>query len=116
MKQNVSMVRGRTRIFNVRVTDGTGAAYILGTGEKLIFGVKKNYFDSGYLIKKSITSVNATSEPGVYAVVIKPEDTASLTCDIYCYDVGLQSGSDYYSVIDCSHFVIEPNITGEEVQ
>lgn len=58
------MVRGRTRIFNVRVTDGTGAAYILGTGEKLIFGVKKNYFDSGYLIKKSITSVNATSEPG----------------------------------------------------
>lgn len=38
MKQNVSMVRGRTRIFNVRVTDGTGAAYILGTGEKLIFG------------------------------------------------------------------------------
>lgn len=53
MKQNISIVRGRTQTFNIAVTDADGEAYTLESEEKLIFGVKKNYYDVSYLIEKS---------------------------------------------------------------
>lgn len=114
MKQNISIVRGRTQTFNIAVTDANGEAYTLESEEKLIFGVKKNYYDVSYLIEKKLTSANATTDAGVYALKILPEDTKDLACGEYCYDVGLQSGSDYYSVIECSHFKVEHNVTGKE--
>lgn len=42
--QDVSMVRGSTQVFEIFVTDASGDAYMLKDGEKLIFGVKKNYY------------------------------------------------------------------------
>lgn len=32
----------------------------------------------------------------------------------YCYDVGMQSGDDYYNVIPCSDFIVAHAVTKRE--
>lgn len=111
--ENIKIVRGRSQTFVINVTDQDGEAYTLGSSEKLIFGVKKNYFDADYLITKTLTSANV-ADSGGYTLKITPEDTANLSCGTYCYDVGLQSGTDYFTVIECSNFVLAHNVTHKE--
>lgn len=115
MEQKLSIVRGRTETIHITISDASGNAYVLGNEEKLIFGVKKNYYDASYLIKKTLTIHDVSSISGTYILTLKPEDTQYLRCDKYFYDVGLQSGNDYYTVIECSHFILERNVTIREV-
>ena len=59
--------------------------------------------------------VNYYSNDGLYNVTINTSDTEHMTADItYFYDVGLQSGDSYYSVIDTSKFYLSGNVTKKE--
>ena len=109
MKQNISIVRGTTNVFQIAVQDTSGSPYLLSEGETLIFGVKAKTSDKDYMVHKVLTSDNLLND--TYLVRINPEDTANLSCGRYCYDVGLQRGNDYYMVLPCSDFTIEHNIT-----
>lgn len=110
MTQPVEMVRGTSNSVVVTVYDETGALYPLKAGEKLIFGVKSNKNNSACCIKKIITEGT-----GEYEFCLSPADTEGLCCGTLCYDVGLQTGEDYYSVIPCSPFVLTHNVTSREV-
>lgn len=109
MKQNISIVRGTTNVFQIAVQDTSGSPYLLSEGEILIFGVKTKPGEEEYTIVKMLTSDNLLND--TYLVRINPEDTENLSCGRYCYDVGLQRGNDYYMVLPCSDFTIEHNIT-----
>ena len=109
---DISIVRGTTNTLNVTLKDPDGGAYVLADGEVLRFGVKCSHADREYLIRKDLTS--ADYKNGVYPVTLRPEDTASLPCCGYCYDVGVQSGEDYYNVIECSTLTVARNITSKE--
>lgn len=109
MRQTISIVRGTTNVFQIAVQDSSGSPYLLGEGETLIFGVKPKAGDVDYSIHKVLTSDNLLND--AYLVRINPEDTEDLSYGRYCYDVGLQRGTDYYMVLPCSDFNIEHNIT-----
>lgn len=54
---------------------------------------------------------------GLYSVDLNPSDTEPLYPNsTYFYDVGLQSGDNYYSVIDTSKLYLEGNVTKKEAQ
>lgn len=110
MSQPIEMVRGTTNTIRVTVSDEGGNPYRLKSGEKLIFGVKPNINHPECCIKKIVTGGT-----GEFSFKLTPEDTESLTCRSMCYDVGLQSGTDYFSVIPCSPFVLTHNVTRREV-
>ena len=80
---------------------------MLGSGEVLLFGVKAKPEDSEYVVLKPVT-VGAN---GVYTVNIAPEDTINVPYNRYVYDVGVQSGNNYYNIIPTSGFAILPNVT-----
>lgn len=115
MKQPLSMIRGTTQTINISVKDTDGAAYQLADGEVLRFGVKQKPedSDSNCLIKKELTIENLDED--VYVLTLLPSDTQDLDFGNYYYDVGLQSGTNYYNVIECSPFIIGYNITLPEV-
>lgn len=107
MKTDVKIIRGTTNTFNITVTDASGNLYSLASGEKLLFGVKKKHTDEEYLILKTVTD----GTNGVYTVTINPDDTEDLDCNRYFYDVGIQSGTAFYNVIEASVFEVCKNIT-----
>lgn len=105
MKQSVEIVRGTTNTFGIAVTDADGEAYTLTGQEFLVFGLKRNRLNNDRVLTKKITNL----ADGVYYLELTPEDTAGLEPGKYFYDVGLQSGSLFYPVIELSEFLIKPN-------
>lgn len=107
---DVEIVRGTTNVFEITVKDAYGNPYNLGEGEKLLFGVKKTHIDDEYVFVKTITTTSSNKD-GVYNVTIVPEDTEECECSRYHYDVAVQSGEDFYNVIENSIMYINKNIT-----
>ena len=110
---DIKMIRGTTMTLDIGLTDADGAAYTMGANDKLIFGVKSNPQNTAYDLKKVLTSSDAQTG-GSYKLSLTPSDTIDLPIGRYYYDVGLQSGSDYYTVIECSAFDLLTNITKKE--
>lgn len=111
MAQRIEVVRGTTNTFEISIVDSSGAAYDLGSNEKIMFGVKKNPKDAEMLFMRTAEIVGS----GLFKVKISPSDTENLSFGKYWYDVGLQNGEDFYNVIEANPFEIAPNITSREV-
>lgn len=111
-KLDMRVIRGRTESFILTVADADGGAYALADGEVLRFGVKHTASSTTYLLVKEMTATDA-SESG-YLLTLTPEDTAEMPSGHHVYDVGLQSGSDYYTVIEPSEFELVANVTAKE--
>ena len=109
-ESGLQMVRGSTQVLEIQVVGPEGEPYALLEGEVLRFGVKSSECSSGYLVKKDCRNL----EKGICRIVIDPEDTITMEPGRYCYDVGLQSGSNYFPVVRYSDFVLEPNVTWKE--
>lgn len=107
MGKNVEIIRGTSNQFDITISDINGSLYTLKSGDKILFGVKKRATDTEYVILKTVTS----GENGVYSVALEPDDTANLTFGKYFYDVGLETGDDYFNIIEPSLFEIKANIT-----
>lgn len=107
MSQKIKMVRGRTEAFEVPVTDAEGVPYELADGESVIFGIKKNAKDNAAIFTKLATHEGS----GVYRISLIPEDTESIDPGDYVYDVGLRSGTDFFTIIEISPFTLLPNVT-----
>jgi len=107
--QPIKIVRGTSMDINVTIRDANGDVVTLGEGEFLRFGVKKDASDTAYLIQKTIDSSAQVGDG--YIISLIPSDTMSLNFGRYNYDIGLQSGTDYYMVVDCSWFDVAANIT-----
>lgn len=107
MQKDIEIIRGTTNTFEIAVTTPDGNMYELKQDEKLLFGVKKKHTDSTYIFVKTVK----IGKNGVYTVTIHPEDTEKCDCNKYYYDVAIQSGSDFFNIIEASTFHIKKNIT-----
>lgn len=107
MAQKLEVVRGSTVTLAIHVTDVAGNDYVLQSGEKIIFGVKKKPTDEVILFTKTSTII----EGDVYKIEIEPADTIDLECGKYYFDVGMQSGEKYFNIIEPSLFMLEANVT-----
>ena len=108
LKQPISIVRGTTNGYSLNLTDADGATYTLQTGEVLKFGIKQQPTDNVYLVTKTF---DTQGDDGGYAFALNPDDTINLAFGAYWYDIGLQSGSNYFNVIPASPFEITYNVT-----
>lgn len=108
MVQAIEIVRGTTLPMILEITDANGSLYKLGTGERVLFGVKNDPRDENPIF--CLTAV-AQAESGQYEITVYPENTQELEPGRYWYDVGLESGGDYFNIIEPSGFTILPNIT-----
>ena len=65
----------------------------------------------------STTYSNYYVNNGLYSINLEPSDTESLVPNVaYFYDVGLESGVAYYSIIDTSKFYLVGNVTKKGAQ
>lgn len=109
-KQPLTMVRGTTLSLALSVQDADGNDYTLQAGEVLRFGVKKKPEDTDYIFVKEAGPTD-TDEDGKYVFALDPSDTEDKPFGCYYYDVGLQSGDDYFNVIETSNFKLAFNVT-----
>lgn len=113
MTQKLSVIRGTTNTFQIQLTDADGQPYELYAGETLKFGVKRSKNANSCIIEKILDSDDYTE--GAYELKLEPADTEELDFGEYYYDIGMQSGTDYFNVVELSKFEITANITERTV-
>ena len=121
MGETIEIVRGTTNSFEIALKDETGAFYTMQPDEIMRFGVKDRVSFVGcklvntkYILVKEITYENINSKGNAYVLTLRPEDTENMEFRGYSYDIGLQSGTDYFNVVPCSDFKLCQNITSRE--
>ena len=110
MSYQIEMVRGTTSIQEIRLVEGS-EPYILSDNEYIRFGVKEAGYNKRLLITKKFTRADQDEETGSIQFKILPNETIDWPVKTYKYDIGLQSGKDYFIVIPESNFVLKYNIT-----
>ena len=112
--QNLSIVRGTSFPFSVKLTDALGDRLELDEGDVLLFGVKRFPEHKKYQFLKKLTKDDYNEQIGGYIFEIKPEDTKDFVFGKYYYDVGLQTAEgNFYTVVECSILEIRPGITAK---
>ena len=106
MSQKIEIVKCTSDVIQITLTDHDGNLRALSSGEKIIFGLKRKCTDTDLLFVKAALPVDL----GLYNVELCPEDT-DLEPGKYFYDVGLQSGGDYFNIVEPSPFVVQANVT-----
>ena len=109
MRQPIEITRGRSYDIALEITDENGNGYGLSGSEVILFGIKREpEKDEKPIFCRAAV---AGSAAGSYTVSIRPEDTIDLSPGRYYYDVGLESGGNYYDIIEPSGFLLLPNVT-----
>ena len=106
--------RGTTNTFNIALRKENGDFYTLASGDVLRFGVKVRASSTKYELLKELTIANINAAGDAYVLQLDPADTEGMEFRTYCYDIGLQTGSDYFVVVPCSDFIVHHNITKRE--
>ena len=111
--QHLVLYQGNSVYITVLLADIINdSSYQLATGDKLIFGVKRNKNSSSFVIKKTLTS--ADEFDGQYTFSFTPEDMNIFPCRYY-YDVGLQfSDGGFETVVHPSRFRVIGTVAGKE--
>lgn len=107
MKQRIEIVRGTTNTLEVDIVDDSGAPYNLGSGEKVVFGIKKKPEHEKVIFAK----VGEIVYEGKYRVVLDPADTENLPGGDYYFDVAVESPTAFHNVVVPSRFTLVANIT-----
>lgn len=110
---DIKMIRGTTFEQVIHLTYN-GEDYNLQADEVLRFGVKETGQQTRYLIEKEWTQKDV--KDGVFILTITPQDTIKMPYKKYKYDLGLQSGEDYFMIIPESDFQLCENITKWEAK
>lgn len=110
MAYEIIITRGTTSTQKIILLEND-QPYILKNTEYIKFGVKENGYAKRLLIDKQFTAADQDAETGEIEFKILPKDTASWPVKTYKYDIGLQSGEDYFIIIPESNFILQQNIT-----
>lgn len=110
MQYPISIPRGTSYNFAVRVVYDDGTDYSYNSGDVVFFGVKLTPESDTYIIAKTLSY---DSTLGCYIVVLNPGDTANLVMDErYWYDIGIKISNEvFFLLIDTSPFNVQRAIT-----
>lgn len=94
---NITMTKGDTPSFTINITkvneEGVVIDYELQPNDIVIFAVKRNKEDGGYLFKREM-------DPDNFQVTLKEEDTKELPTGNYIYEVSLNNGEYHCTFIE----------------
>ena len=103
-----------TRSLQIFVKDGENfTPYVHSQGDIVTLTVKHNVLQSGYDIRKTASFDSATD---TYTFEFTPSDTENLAPDRYYYDIGLQTGDDFYIIVLMANFDILPTSSQRSVE
>lgn len=106
--ENLSMIRGDTLAFGFELE---GVSAINGA----YFSVKKNQFDTAYVVQKSFADGIEQIEAGKYSVRVAPNDTYNLEVGTYYYDLQIEVNGDVFTIL-YGTLEIEADITRDVVE
>ena len=89
LKNRIHLTRGDSAEIDLTIRDRvTGSVFILGDGDRLIFTLKRFITDKEPVLTKSLGQ-GIRQEQERYVLHFRPEDTQSMACGRYVYEMKL---------------------------
>lgn len=110
--QSITLVRGNSLDIPFLLTGTDGEPYLLGDGDFVRLVVKPAYYKDAVIDKKAYAADQ--SADGIVTIRLKPADTLSLEVGAYKYDLGLQTGENFYTPVTSSPFNLSENQSSYE--
>lgn len=101
-KQNITLTRGDTGIFNISLQNQKGKSYVPQEGDSLRFALSEDYGKEPLIIK-NIPINTCTLE-------LEPNDTKNLKFKKYKYDVQFTSAVGRVSTIILGDFTVDKEV------
>jgi hypothetical protein len=102
---NLSMVRGDSFAFDLRLTDFDGVI------TDIAFTAKKRAKDTEAVIAKTFSDGVTKISEGVYRVRVAPQDTSNVEAGRYMYDIQVTMGEDVITPL-IGYITIVQDVTG----
>ena len=96
--KDIRITRGDSCIIKLNIYDSAGDEYIPSSGDIIIFTVKSDINNDYKVIEKEFINSEIT---------LLKSDTINLNFGTYFYDVRLENGSIFDTVLDSGNFIIE---------
>ncbi len=108
-RNKMSMTRGDSESFTIRLRDKESKDYILfETGDTVYFTVKDNEEETDIVLQRIVT----VFDEGKAVIEIDPEDTKDLEFGDYVYDVQLtDKNGKVTTIIKPNEFILEGEVT-----
>lgn len=100
-RNDISITRGDSAIFDITITDKQKNIYTPGEGDEIIFTVKENTRSNAIVFQKLVENNQ---------VIINPSDTEDLRYGKYVYDVQLKTADGWVDTVITPHIF---NVLGE---
>ena len=104
----IEIPKGTTFRAVILLTYEDGTPYTYTSGDVMRFGVKAEDLSGSLLIEKTLSY---DSGEGGFVLELAPSDTAELSFGTYLYDIGLESGNDYFMAVECDEFIVGRAVT-----
>lgn len=116
LRNRIHLTRGDSAEINLTIRDRvTGSVFILSDGDRLIFTLKRFITDKEPVLTKSLGQ-GIRQEQKQYVLQFRPEDTQSLACGRYVYDMKLMRKNGYTdTIIPARDFFLERSVMGHGI-
>ena len=99
IKNNIRrLTRGDSAVINLSIIDQDENPYTPSANDKIIFTVKPDINNDFYVIKKEFESLKCT---------IEKSDTIGLNFGTYFFDIRLENGSNFDTILVNGSFILE---------
>lgn len=96
---NITITRGDTALLTLSITDQDDQPYIPVEGDNIYLTIKPDINNEYYVLKKKFNDIQKLS--------ITKSDTIDLNFGKYFYDVRIENGSQYDTIICSGEFIID---------
>lgn len=104
----IEIPKGTTFRAVILLTYEDGTPYTYTSGDVMRFGVKAEDLSGSLLIEKTLSY---DSGEGGFVLELSPSDTSDFSIGTYLYDIGLESGNDYFMAVKCDEFIVGRAVT-----
>lgn len=104
----IEIPRGTTFRAVISLTYEDGTPYTYTSGDVMRFGVKAEDLSGDLLLSKTLSY---DSGEGGFVLELSPSDTSDFSIGTYLYDIGLESGNDYFMAVGCDEFIVGIAVT-----
>ena len=94
MTQNLSMIRGDTFSFDLKLSEVDESSI-----RSIFFTVKRKATDTDAVLQKSLEDGVSLLEGTIYRIRVAPEDTQGVASGKYVYDLQIGVENDIYTIL-----------------
>lgn len=109
---DLRLIRGDTYTLTFALLDSKGIPFQLAASDRCYFTVKKSFESTDFVLQRTYgNGISYNIITGLYEIEITQDNTSSLTCGCYCFDIKVKINNQIVKTLVKGNLFLENNAT-----